>query len=135
MRLRVVIQARWKVLTKVGEDGRCELLEFLDGLQGELARDRDKVLRRLRYLAEQGIIRNEEQSRRIEGADRVFELKGGAVRVFYFFDRESIVICSHGVLKPKRRQVLGEARKAERLREDVARARHDGALVIEEEGR
>ncbi len=133
--LRVVIQARWKVVTTVGEDGRCALVEFLDGLEGELSGDRVKVLRRLRYLAEQGIIRNEEQSRRIEGADRVFELKGGAVRVFYFFDRDCIVICSHGVLKPKKKQVLGEARKAELLREEVARARQVGALVIEEEGR
>lgn len=133
MRLRIVVSVLWKVVTPVGADGTCELLAFLSGLEGEVERDRDKVLRRLRLLAEQGCIRNEEQSRRVEGSASIFELKGDYVRVFYFFDRNQIIICSHGLLKPKKKKVLAEARKAELLRDEVTKARETGTLVIEEE--
>ena len=133
MRLRVVRRAKWCVLTPVGEDGRCELLEFLDGLSGEMASDSERLLRRLRYLSEAGSIRNEEQARAIEGADGIFELKGKHVRAFYFNYSGYRIVCSHGVKKPKKKQVLVEAAKAERLREEIAKAEREGRLEIQEE--
>jgi len=133
MRLRVVRRARWCVLTPVGEDGRCGLLEFLEGLSGEMAPDAERLLRRLRYLSEAGSIRNEEHARRIDGSDGIFEAKGRHVRVYYFNYSGCRIVCSHGGKKPKKSQVLVEAAKAERLREEIARADREGRLEIEEE--
>ncbi len=133
MRLRVVRRAKWCVLTPVGEDGRCGLLEFLEGLSGEMAPDAVRLKRRLWVLSELGSIRNEGQSRAIEGADGIFELKGKHVRAFYFNYSGYRIVCSHGVKKPKKNQVLAEAAKAERLRVEVARAEREGRLLIEEE--
>lgn len=133
MRLRVVRRARWCVLTPVGEDGRCALLDFLKGLTGEMAQDAKRIERRFRALSEEGSIRNEEQARAIEGADGIFEVKGKHVRAFYFNYSGYRIVCSHGVKKPKKGQVLIEAAKAARLRLEVAKAEREGRLEIEEE--
>ncbi len=133
MRLRVVSRAKWCVLTPVGEDGRCGLLEFLEGLSGEMAPDAGRLKRRLRVLSELGSIRNEGQSRAIEGADGIFEVKGRHVRAFYFNYSGYRIVFSHGVKKPKKNQVLAEAAKAERVRLEVAKAEREGRLWIEEE--
>lgn len=133
MRLRVVKRAKWCVLTPVGEDGRCALFEFLASLSGEMAQDAKRIERRFRVLSEEGSIRNEEKARAIEGADGIFEVKGKHVRAFYFNYSGYRIVCSHGVKKPKKSQVLVEAAKAERLRLDVAKAEREGRLEIEEE--
>lgn len=132
MRLRVVRKARWSVLTPVGEDRRCGLLDFLESLSGEVAGDAERVGRRLQLLADAGSIRNEHHCRPV-GRDGIFELKGTWVRVFYFNFEGQLIVCSHGVLKPKKKQVLAEAKRAIRLREEVARAAREGSLLIEEE--
>ena len=133
MRLRVVWKARWSVATPVGEDGRCPLLAFLESLSGDLAMDAERVGRRLQLLAEAGSIRNEHHARAIRGADGIFELKGAWVRVFYFNLHGHLIVCSHGVLKPKEKRVLAEAERAMRLRDEVLRAEREGSLAIEEE--
>ena len=133
MRLRVVLRARWSVLAPVGEDGRCALLDFLEGLSGELASDAERIGRRFRYLADAGSIRNPQQCHPVAGVDGIFELKGKHVRIFYFNFQGHVIVCSHGVLKPKKRQVLTEAGKADRLRDEIAKAARARTLVIEEE--
>lgn len=50
-----------------------------------------------------------------------------------FFRAGQLSVCSHAVLKPKKKQVLAAARKAMALREEMDRAERNGVLVIEEE--
>ena len=95
--------------------------------------DAERVGRRLQLLAEAGSIRNEHHARAIRGADGIFELKGAWVRVFYFNLHGHLIVCSHGVLKPKEKRVLAEAQRAMRLRDEVLRAAREGSLAIEEE--
>ncbi len=133
MRLRVFVSARWTVVSRVNSAGASELVEFMDGLRGETASDRQRVLRRLLLLAQQGSISNVQHCRLVEGSDRIYELKGDFVRVFFFLDEGRIVVCSHATLKPKKGRVLAEAEKAERFREEVLLARKRRQLVIEEE--
>ena len=133
VRLRVFVSARWTVVSRVGANGATELVEYLDGLRGETASDRPRVLRRLLNLAQHGSISNAQQCRLVEGSHRIYELKGDYVRVFFFLDEGRIVVCSHATLKPKKGRVLAEAEKAERFREEVLLARKRRQLVIEEE--
>jgi hypothetical protein len=67
------------------------------------------------------------------GADGIYELKGDFVRIFYFNFEGRIIVCSHRLLKPKKKQVLAEAKKAERLRDQIAKAARERRLVIEED--
>ena len=89
-------------------------------------------MRRLRVIAERGSIQGEQQSRQVGGVDGIFELKGAYVRVFYFNFEGRIIVCSHGVLKPKKKRVIVEARKAARLRDEVTQAARERRLLIEE---
>lgn len=84
-------------------------------------------------LAQRGSISNEQHCRLVGGSDRIYELKGDFVRVFFFLDEGRIVVCSHATLKPKKGRVLAEAEKAERFRDEVQLARERRQLVIEEE--
>ena len=126
-------KARWSVLAPVGEDRRCALLDFLENLSGDVAGDSDRIGRRLQLLADVGSIRSTQHSRPVGGADGIYELKGTWVRVFYFNFDGHLIVCSHGVMKPKKNRVSAEAKRAARLREEVARAARDGTLLIEEE--
>ena len=133
MRLRVFVSARWRVVSRVDANGASELVEYLNSLRGETASDRDRILRRLLALAQRGSISNVQQCRLVEGSDRIYEVKGDFVRVFFFLDEGRLVVCSHGTLKPKKKRVLAEAKKAERFREEMLLARQRKQLVIEEE--
>ncbi|MHB1047842.1 MAG: hypothetical protein ACYC4P_17705 [Thermoanaerobaculia bacterium] len=98
-----------------------------------MAQDAKRIERRFRVLSEEGSIRNEEHARAIEGAEGIFEAKGKHVRAFYFNYSGYRIVCSHGVKKPKKSQVLAEAKKAERIRLEISKAEREGRLVIEEE--
>jgi putative component of toxin-antitoxin plasmid stabilization module len=59
------------------------------------------VQRRIDFLAERGTAyRNKEQCRPL--GDQVFELKTrGGSRLYFFFDADRIIVCTHGGSKPK----------------------------------
>lgn len=61
--------------------------------------------------------------------DGLFEFKRGKVRVFWFYDRGQVVVCSHGLVKKTQK---APKRDLERARATIARYRDAvrcGALV------
>src|SRR5680860_814112 len=129
MILRLVSEARWRVLAVESDDG-CQLLEYLDAL-GE-GGDADKMLALLQGAAEHGPPRNKEKCRYpLKGlSDHVGELKAGALRAYFFYNAGRIIICSHVGSKPKSKQLKREVEYAEGVREAYLAATATGKVVI-----
>ena len=45
MKLQIVREGEWRVLAVCTERGDCDLLDFLEGLDGKLVKDGDRLLR------------------------------------------------------------------------------------------
>ena len=68
MKLRIVRDGEWRVLAAVcTERGDCDLLDFLEGLDGKLVKDGDRLLRLLQRIADEGTPRNTEVSHKLAG--------------------------------------------------------------------
>jgi len=111
MRLRRVHRARWEVLAVCDARGGCPLLDFLAGLEANLAADGRAMLRLLAFAAEQGPPRNVEVSHKIAG--EVWELIAGRLRVLWFYDEGRLVVCSHGFVKRTRKTPSAEIDRAQ----------------------
>ena len=66
MRLQIVREGEWRVLAVCTERGDCDLLDFLEGLDGKLVKDGDRLLRLLQRIADEGIPRNTEVSHKLD---------------------------------------------------------------------
>jgi hypothetical protein len=76
-------------------NGRCPGKKFLDGLS---KLDREKILRIIKRLADEGYLANRQQFKRIEGED-FFELKNFQIRMPCYFHADGRVIITHGFIK------------------------------------
>lgn len=73
----------------------------------------------------------EDMSRPIKTVDGLFEFKRGKLRVFWFYDQDRIVICSHGLVKKAQKT---PKRDLERARATITRyreAKRRGAVDVE----
>ncbi|PKN26545.1 MAG: hypothetical protein CVU65_05270 [Deltaproteobacteria bacterium HGW-Deltaproteobacteria-22] len=84
------------------ENGRCELMDFLEQISRQNHVVFAKWIRLLHRFADLPI-HNEEKSRHLQ--DGLFELKSAELRVFYFYapNTRSTIICTHGFIKKKQR--------------------------------
>lgn len=128
MRLQIVRDGEWRVLAVCTERGDCELLEFLDGLDGRLAKDGDRLLRLLQRVADEGVPRNVEISHKLAGD--VWELIQGDLRLLYFRDRGRVVVCSHALVKRGRKVPPGDIDQAQARCNLYRTAREAGTLEV-----
>src|ERR1700687_3898616 len=101
MRLRRVRRTRWDVLAVCSPRGDCPLLEYLVGLEAQLAADGRALLRLLAGVAEHGPPRHVEISHKIAG--EIWEFISGRLRVLWFYDEGRRVVCCHGFVKRAKR--------------------------------
>lgn len=93
------------------ENDRCPVLEFLQDLKRDGAIDYRKMVARLKLLADNGAPSNEEQCKKLE--DDIWELKAGdGIRILWFYERERLIICTHGFRKKFQKTPPGEIEKA-----------------------
>jgi len=127
MKVRLVKEGRFRVYAACGARGDCELLEFLNGLEGKLAIDGIRLLALIKHVANEGPLHNERMPRRL--SKEIFELKAGLLRAPFFFDEGRIVICTHVMTKPKKRELKIEVDRAERIRKEYFESKSDGSLI------
>ena len=128
MKLQVVRDGEWTVLAVCTERGDCDLIEFLDGLVGRLARDGDRLLRLLQRVAEEGVPRNAEISHKLAGD--VWEFVQGDLRLLYFRDRGRVVVCSHALVKRGRKVPPADIDQAQARCKLYRTARDAGTLEV-----
>jgi phage-related protein len=130
MKLTRVQRGQWDVLAICGPRGNCPLLEFLAGLEAQLAADGRAMLRLLSFVAEQGPPRNVDVSHKISG--EVWELIAGRLRVLWFYDEGRLVVCSHGFVKRTRKTPSGEISRAQASYDVYRAAKEAKNLKLEE---
>ena len=128
MKLQIVRDGEWRVLAVCTERGDCDLLDFLEGLDGKLVKDGDRLLRLLQRIADEGIPRNTEVSHKLAGD--VWELIQGDLRLLYFRDRDRVVVCSHALVKRGRKVPRGDIDQAQARCNAYRTAREAGTLEV-----
>ncbi len=102
---------KFNVLAECGEDRQCELLSFLNGLEGDLVSHGLRMLNLLERIALEGPPRRVEVCHQIKGP--IFQCEQGRIRVLWFYDEGQMVICSHGFIKTSRKTPRDQIRRAE----------------------
>ncbi len=107
----------WQVVFYEDDHGRVPVMEFVGSLS---VREQAKVYSGLRLLAAYGVGLGMPHARHVEG--RLWELRPGGVRLFYFVYVERQVVVLHGYLKKTdkapRREIEIALRRMERLLEE-----------------
>lgn len=105
------------------EDGKCELLDFLQSI------DEDEMAKIVRYLdrwKDHGI-KDTEILKPVR--DGIFELRTwGGTRVFCFYDAGKVVICSNGYVKKKNKLDPQQIKRAEVWRDKYLNAKSSNTL-------
>jgi phage-related protein len=84
----------WKILFYEDHRGKSPVLDFINSLN---AKDRAKVNNAFRLLEEFGVKLNMPHARHIQG--KLWELRPGANRLFYFIYIDDQIILLHGYRK------------------------------------
>lgn len=101
---------------------RCPVKEFLDNLGPS---DQKKIIALLQRTADSGLPKNEEKFKRLKGED-IFEFKSFQVRIFFFLEKEKLIILTNGFIKKKVRTPLSEIERAKDLRKEYEKGRQKG---------
>jgi phage-related protein len=100
----------FRILAYTLESGRSPVDEYLESLT---ARQRERIVARIREASRDGPPRNEERSKHIAG-ERFFEFKAGQERIFWCYGRRGELVLLHGFTKKRRKtpaQGLATARE------------------------
>lgn len=128
---RLPFQGTYRIFAACDNRGDCALLDFLADLGAGLEKDGDRMLTVLEKVAQQGPLRNDRVSHKIDGD--IWEFIQGRLRVLYFYDEGRVVVCTHGFVKKTQKAPKGEIATANRVREQYHAAKRQGNLYIEEE--
>jgi phage-related protein len=110
---------RYAIYAWRGEDS-CQLLQFLENLDRESNPDATRIAYLISRTADHGPPRNELHCRALEGkhAEGLFEFKApGGTRVLWFYDKNRIIICTHGFVKKGQKTPRKEIDKAQAIRQ------------------
>ena len=123
---------KFNVLAECEDDRQCELLSFLNGLEGDLVSHGLRMLNLLERIALEGPPRREEVCHQIRGP--IFQCGQGHIRVLWFYDEGQMVICSHGFIKTSRKPPQRQIRRAENAYRRYFDDKTKGAInIIEDE--
>ncbi len=98
----------------VTSNGRCPAKKFLDGLSKV---DKEKILRIIKRLADEGKVANREQFKKIEG-EEFFEFKNFQIRMPCYFHEDGRVIITHGFPKKEESIKPEEIDRMKRIRDE-----------------
>jgi phage-related protein len=131
MKLRLVYRDRWVLYAVCTDRGDCPLLEFLssEDSSSHLAKTKRQMLRRLEAIARSGVPQSPEISHQISGD--VWQIGKGDLRVLYFYDRNRIIILSHGFVKKSRKTPQSEIQRAQEALQRY-RAERDRIEILED---
>ena len=104
-------------------DGKCPVQEFLDSLSGKAAQKVSWVL----SLIEDIDIVPSTYFRKLVSTEEIWEcriqLGSNAYRIFCFFDGNSVVVLTHGMIKKTQKTPQREIERAETYRRDYLQRR------------
>jgi len=131
MKLRLVYRDRWILYAVCSDRGECPLLEFLSGddPSSHLAKTKRQMLRRLEAISRTGMTQVTDISHQISGD--IWQIEKGDIRILYFYDRERVIVLSHGFVKQSRKTRQGEIQRAREALQRY-RAERDRIQILED---
>lgn len=131
MRLRLLWAATWTVVATVDTRGRCRVMEELDALRRNDRVAHAQIGALLLRCARAGPPAHMQRSRHLGCG--IYELKTPrGWRLFYFFDREQLIVCSELCRKPKPRDLKAIVLRTQRQRAEYFAARSRATIVMED---
>jgi hypothetical protein len=121
MPIRTIIEGQAFRIYAWEKSNSCETLDFLKHLQKYCLSDHKRILAILKFTSESGPSRNPQQCRSLEGdhARGLYEFKAPAgARLIWFYDKNQIIICSHGFIKKQQKTPNSEIYKAQSIRQE-----------------
>jgi len=104
-------------------DGKCPVQEFLDSLPGKTAQ---KVTWVLNLIEDLEVVPST-YFKKLVGTETIWEcriqLGSNAYRIFCFFDGNSVVVLTHGLIKKTQKTPQREIERAEAYRRDYLQRR------------
>jgi mRNA-degrading endonuclease RelE of RelBE toxin-antitoxin system len=90
---------------------KSEVKEFFSKLNKA---DKDRILQKINYIADNGPPKNEEKFR-YEG-DGIYAIKQNQVRIYCFFDSGKMIILTHGFMKKDKKANPNQLEKAKNIK-------------------
>jgi len=129
MIVRTVCSGLYRVLAACTERGECELLSFLNEMEGPIGRAAIRMANLLERTAKEGPSRRTEISHQIE--DDIYEFIQGRLRILWFYDEGRIVVCSHGFVKKTKKTPRRELQRAKETHRRYFEDKKKGKITIE----
>ena len=112
-----------KIIFYRSADGKCPVEEFLDSLSGKAAQ---KVAWVLNLVEDLDVVPST-YFKRLVSTEEIWEcriqLGSNAFRIFCFFDSNSVVVLTHGLIKKTQKTPQREIVRAEAYRKDYLQRR------------
>jgi len=108
---RLIVEGTAFSIHEIVRNGRSHVEEFTRALP-EITRDR--LLRFIARMADEGTPRNEQKFRLEE--DGIYAIKQGQVRIYCFFDARRVILLTHGTIKKQQKADPEDLKRAKRLR-------------------
>ncbi len=124
MKLLEVLPGPWTIMAIADDRGDSDLLDYLASKEG--TDEFEDIMSVLSSAAEHGPPPNKRKCRKL--SSDIWEFKAGLIRVFFFFDKGKIIVCTHGVDKPKPRVLQRQIGRAESIRGKYLVAKRNGTL-------
>jgi len=124
MKLLLLAQGKYHVFAACSDRGDCQLLSFLNVLEGDQKDQSARMINLLNRVAKEGPPRNTAICHRIKGD--IWQFESGKLRVLWFYGSgRGVVVSSHGFPKKSPKTPKREIKQAERTHyryfEDLAR--------------
>jgi len=139
MKIQTVLEkpkrGRYSVYAVCSNRGDCELLDFLYDLDNNLEKSREALLATISRAASHG--REGLSVQKCHNiADEIFQFSGGKLRAAWFYDKGSMIICTHAYQKTGNKTKVADKKRAIAAREAYFEAKKNGTLEIlpDEEG-
>jgi phage-related protein len=114
-----------------GGEWTCETKEFLNEIGKSLPKELTKLIELLSRFSETGNLFNKEKFKHLEGTDGLYEFKTTKVRLFCFWDKGGLVICTHGYVKKSQKTERQQLSRAKRLKDQYFDEKAKGTLQHE----
>lgn len=125
MKVLRLARGTWDVLLLADDQGRCEVLETINGLTERGGRGMLALLRD--FVAQSGPPRdNPNLCARVEG--EIWEFRKGAVRLFWFYDEGRVVVGAHAYKKQGQKAPRRHIKTAKQARQEYLKAKLAGTL-------
>jgi len=102
------------------ENDSCQVLDFLEYLRENGDSDAERLENLMMRIADNGVTHNKLHSNPL--SENIYEFKAPKTgRILYFYDKNYLIICSHGFKGKKgneKKFIKGQIEIAERIRDD-----------------